>query len=304
MKHKAWMVLCLSLLAVPAAAGQATPQDFAFGADFSEGQSSLRQATLPADVLERIQQPDFADVRVFNADGESVPFEITSLADKAVLPEKQQWQWQTLGKPEVRQEQGASEWLFANPGVIPVGKIRLMPPGAGNVYTGDVYSRSVSPPGEKERWQYRGRLNQYLLNLNDTQVQSDAASVTVARDRFWKIRLDGPTAASQVVPEIAVGWRPDTLLFLAQGNAPFTLAFGSSAVGSAGFGDLSASIPDVQAQSVSLGEIRPLGDVDPNRQSFPWKLVVLWLVLISGTLLMAYMAFSLYRQMNRNSGAP
>lgn len=304
MNHKPWIVLCLSLLAVPAAAGQLTPQDFAFGADFSAGQSSLRQATLPAEVLERIQHPDFADVRVFNADGVSVPFEITNLADKEVLPIEQALQWKTLGKPEVRQEQGVTEWLFENSGIIPVSKIRLTPASAGNIYAGDVYSRTVPPPGQKEQWQYRGRLNQYLLNLNDTQVQSEAASVTVARDRFWKIRLDGPPTASQEVPEISVGWRPDTLLFLAQGKAPFTLAFGSPKADSAGFGDLSASIPELRAEPVSLGEIRPLGNIDPNQQSFPWKLVILWLVLISGTLLMAYMAFSLYRQMNRGSGAP
>ena len=455
MNRKAWIVLCLGLLAVPAAAGQLMPQDFAFGADFSGGQSSLRQATLPAEVLERIQHPDFADVRVFNADGVSVPFEITSFADKETLPAKQtlsfflldkektassadiklelrqeaggqhlqmstssqergsdiptstkqyiirnampgklplcrlhfewnqpagnrvlrfslatsadlnQWdslaerlsisrlthggtqlensevampctraeylrlswdeapqgvaitriqgiypqqaeqvlQWKTLGKPEVRQEQGITEWLFENPGIIPVSKIRLMTASAGNIYTGDVYSHAVPPPGQKVQWQYRGRLNQYLLNLNDAQVQSEAASVTVARDRFWKIRLDGPAATSQEVPEVTVGWHPDTLLFLAQGKAPFTLAFGSLDAASAGFGDLSATLPDIQAQSVSLGEIHPLGNIDPNRQSFPWKMIILWLALISGTLLMGYMAFSLYRQMNRDSGA-
>lgn len=448
--------LLLMLLAGNTWAQSLTPQDFAFGADFAEGQSSLRQATLPAGVLAHIQQPDFADVRVFNADGASVPFAIRSLEqasqqqekplpffpmepDKAASPadirlELQQvgdaqhwridtsqkdaspaskpiaqyiirnaapqagslcqlrldwqqsaanrvlpftletsqdldqwdmlaalsvsrlqhadaslenrqveipctdvaylrlsWQqpqadvlltqvqgvykqqlqqetdWLTLGKPEVVQAEGSSEWHFHNPGIVPISQIRLTPPYSGAVYTGNVYSRAAQQPGQKPQWHYRGSLNQYRLMLENTEVQSAPDALTVSRDPLWKISLENTASLqSENLPEISIGWQPDTVLFLAQGKPPFTLAYGNPAISEGAQGNLEDAVRELQRrglqpEQVGLGEAHPLGNIELNPNPFPWKLIAMWLVLIVGTLLMGYMAYSLYRQMNKQT---
>ena len=50
-----------------------TPDDFAYNATLSEAISSLRQVTLPLDVLQSMQRRDYGDLRVFNVEGQVVP---------------------------------------------------------------------------------------------------------------------------------------------------------------------------------------------------------------------------------------
>ncbi|MEB4591214.1 DUF3999 family protein [Candidatus Thiothrix sp. Deng01] len=456
MKRKTGWLL-LMLLVGNAWAQGLTPQDFAFGANFAEGQSSLRQATLPAAVLAHIQHPDFADVRVFNADGVSVPFAIRSLEqasqqqeekplpffplepDKTASPaeiklelqqfgdEQHLWidtskqeappsrqpvtqyiirnaapqagslcqlrldwrqsaanrvlpftletsqdldHWETLASLSVSrlQHAGASlenrqvgipctdatylrlgwqqpqadvvltevqgvysqqvqqksdwltldrqavvvagkgaEWRFDNPGILPISQIRLKPPASGLMYSGSVYSRAAQQPGEKEQWQYRGSLSQYRLTLDNTEVRSAPDGLVVSRDPFWKISLDNASATqSGNLPEISLGWQPDTVLFLAQGKPPFTLAYGNPAISEGAQGNLEDAVRELQRrglqpEQVSLGEAHPLGDIELHPNPFPWKLLAMWLVLIGGTLLMAYMAYNLYRQMDKQT---
>jgi hypothetical protein len=51
------------------------PQDFAFGVPVQvDGREALYEIQLPASVYQGITRPDLGDMRVFNADGEPVPF--------------------------------------------------------------------------------------------------------------------------------------------------------------------------------------------------------------------------------------
>lgn len=452
MKKQTMWVLSACLWASALVAGEPGMQDFAFAADFSAGQLSLRQANLPVEVMQHIQHPDFADVRVFNADGSSVPFEITSLKDKDTPPMEQplsffpmekdkqanpddirlelqqagsihnltltsshkasdpalteqyiirntqpdhaslchlrfdwtqptgnrvlgfsldsstdlkQWsslannlnisrlthadntlenntveipcthadylrlswenaqpgvsitqitgiypgravseyRWQDIAITELKPDKDEAVLLFDNPGIIPISKIQLKPVMEGNIYTGDVYSRLDPKPGEKERWTYRGRLNQYLLQAsNETRVQSEADTVTISRDPHWKIRLDRPISDAQAKPTVVVGWPPDTIRFLAQGKAPFLLAFGNPVITVGVNTELPDFVPGndghtLQTETVQLGDVHSLGNVDLVKKSSPWKLITLWLGLVFGTLVMAYMAYHLYQEM-------
>lgn len=456
-KHNIWILLA-SLWAGNVAAAEPGMQDFAFAANFGKGQLSLREAILPAGVLERIQHPDFADVRVFNADAASVPFEIASLKNREIPPVKKnlnffpleknkpaspddirlelqqagsikhlslsssrnsteqapagqyiihntppgstslcrlhfkweqpagnrlldfslesspnlrdwnsfadnltisrltqagntlenntveipctqteylrltwndarpsvsiiqitgiypdravpEYRWQHITAAGLKPDKDESVLLFDNPGIMPISKIQLKPVMEGSIYTGDIFSRIDPKPGEKERWTYRGKLNQYLLQTSSkTLVQSEADTVSISRDPHWKIRLDRPISDTQAKPAIVTGWQPDIIRFLAQGKAPFLLAFGNPNITVAANADWPDSIPGgnnrpLQTETVQLGAVYPLGDVDLTKKSRPWKLVTLWLVLVLGTLVMAYMAYHLYREMDK-TGKP
>jgi hypothetical protein len=54
-----------------------TKQDFAYIADISEGKQSLRQFELPYEILQGLQRQDYADLRIFNSQNQSIPFRIT-----------------------------------------------------------------------------------------------------------------------------------------------------------------------------------------------------------------------------------
>lgn len=72
-------VLISSLLSftIPQAATALTKQDFSYRADISAGQQSLRQIELPYEVLQKIQRQDYADMRIFNSQNQSIPYKIT-----------------------------------------------------------------------------------------------------------------------------------------------------------------------------------------------------------------------------------
>ena len=90
---------------------------------------------------------------------------------------------------------------------------------------------------------------------------------------------------------------------MAQGNGPFVLAFGNSKVKSqpnSSLTDLIDSIRQTGASIdvVSTGKIVNSGKTFTAESETPWKLILLWLVLILGTALMGFMAFRLFKQMN------
>jgi hypothetical protein len=68
-----WL-LCALLAPVLCAAAE-KPRDFAFGVPVqTDGREALYEIVLPASLYQGVTRPDLGDMRVFNADGEPVPF--------------------------------------------------------------------------------------------------------------------------------------------------------------------------------------------------------------------------------------
>ncbi|QLQ34215.1 MAG: DUF3999 family protein [Candidatus Thiothrix singaporensis] len=219
---------------------------------------------------------------------------------------RQKSDWFTLNRQDIVVAGKGAEWRFDNPGILSISQIRLTPPASGLMYSGSVYSRAAQQPGEKEQWQYRGSLNQYRLTLDNTEVRSAPDGLVVSRDPFWKISLDNPgSLPSANLPEISLGWQPDSVLFWRRASRLYA-GLWQSGHWRRGQGNLTDAFRELQArglqpEQVSLGEAHPLGDIELHPNPFPWKLLAMWLVLIAGTLLMGYMAYSLYRQMNKQT---
>lgn len=149
-------------------------------------------------------------------------------------------------------------------------------------------------------------MSQYRLNLGETTLQGSPVSFAQTSDRYWKLvmKSEGQLTESQL-PEIRAGWTPKQLHFLAQGKAPYTLAFGNQAVKSAqrnSLSDLINSIKESGASidTVSLGEFVKNDNIIKAESETPWKLILLWLVLVLGTALMGFMAYRLFQQMSED----
>ena len=64
-----------ALLAPVLCAAAEKPRDFAFGVPVqTDGREALYEIVLPASLYQGVTRPDLGDIRVFNADGEPVPF--------------------------------------------------------------------------------------------------------------------------------------------------------------------------------------------------------------------------------------
>ena len=210
---------------------------------------------------------------------------------------EQQIQWQSFGKPRYSAEEKG--WLFESNIIASISTLEFVAPQDGLLYKGTLYSRD----NEKEAWRYRKEVSQYRLNMGDTILQSNPVSISPNNDRFWKLKMQTEAQFTEnQLPEIRAGWMPKQLHFLAQGNGPFTLAFGNYAIKSDQRNSLSDLIDSIKRSGASIDRVS-IGEIKNNNKSFkaeektPWKLILLWLLLILGTALMGFMAYRLFQQM-------
>ena len=217
---------------------------------------------------------------------------------------EQKIQWQSFGKPRYNDEEKG--WLFESNIIAEISALAFIAPQDGLLYKGTLYSRD----NEKAAWRYRKEVSQYQLNMGDTTLQSDPVSIRPSNDRYWKLQIQTETHFTESqLPEIKAGWMPKKLYFLAQGSGPFTLAFGNHTIELDQRNSLSDLINSLKQSGASIDRVS-IDTVINNNKSFkveekiPWKLILLWLVLILGTALMGFMAYRLFQQMGGDETEP
>ena len=212
---------------------------------------------------------------------------------------KAQTQWKSFGKPSYDKD---GNWLFESDVVAGISKMEFVAPQDGLLYKGSLYSRN----NENDQWRFTHDVSQYRLNIGDTQLQSSAISIHTNKNRYWKVELDSEGQfTDEQLPEIRAGWTPRKLLFLAQGKGPFQIAFGNPNIKPSEQNDLNDLIKTIRDSGSIVDNVK-LGEIENSGKSFspetPWKLILFWIVLLLGTLLMAYMAFKLFKQMGEKEG--
>ena len=106
------------------------------------------------------------------------------------------------------------------------------------------------------------------------------------------------------VPTLAIGWLPETLVFPARGNPPFTLAVGQAHMPAA-FLPIESLVPAYttdRAPPLAEGRVLPpaTGSAAPPRRDAPaWqdgRSLGLWAVLVLGVAVLGWMAVRLLRE--------
>jgi hypothetical protein len=204
---------------------------------------------------------------------------------------------------EAEFERGA--YRFSIKGHAPVQQLTFRFDDGNAFYRGRLYSRS----GAESRWITRGDFLQYKLKMPGGVVQSKPFQLPVVRDSEWLIRFDTPASIkASSLPVIRAGWYPERLTFLAQGRAPYIIAYGNPRVSAAStdLGSLLTNLNEDQRKEILESpamlaepvELAGVSVLEPGAKKFPYRTVLLWLVLLGGVLIMAKMAISLFRQMD------
>jgi hypothetical protein len=144
----------------------------------------------------------------------------------------------------------------------------------------------------------------YRIDSGGTSSQSPPQPLQGgSRHRHWRLRASKPFEGP--APVLRLGYRPEVVVFLAEGAPPFALLAGSARAArqDAPLPQLVEALRtergrDWQPSTASLGTRQALaGDaaLQPVVPPTDWKRLLLWGVLVAGALLVAGFAFSLLR---------
>jgi len=192
--------------------------------------------------------------------------------------------------------------IFSLGGPPSVDQVRVVLPVPNTIISARVFYWLDS----RDQWVEAGHDSYHHIIRNNNAVMSDALTINKARTSKFKVVItQGP---ADVAMQLEVGWRPDRLLFLAQGQPPFTLATGSANDAVNRFpqhriyGDRSiATLAEKNGGVVtaSLGPRYPLGG--PERlietREINWRTIVLWIALVMGVLFVGFMASKTIREL-------
>lgn len=193
------------------------------------------------------------------------------------------------------------DYLFEIPPALSPSHMRLRLPEINSLVSAVLESR----PDQNKPWRQRRRLTLYRLRQNGVELENDDVPMARSRDRFWRLRIDRSTGGLGTgLPDIHLYWRPHELRFVARGQGPYSLAWGSAKPfpGSTGQTDLilhGSGLSPLRAEIT--GDIRRPADDSVLRKPVNWRQWLLWGVLAGGALLLVWMALRLFRQMQKDT---
>lgn len=214
-----------------------------------------------------------------------------------------QWSiYQLLNRDEIH-----GYYYFDTKGVFPADRLAVQQLQRNTLVRVSIESsRKMDGP-----WytRYSGLL--YDLQYGTERVSTTSIHLPVVTDRFWRVQVLDTEGSLGSEPVLQLGWLPEQLLFVAQGESPFTLAYGSATVERmiTPLPQLLLNEDELRKQgklikSARLGSVVQLGDksrLQPPRPPIDWKQYVLWFVLVLGVLVLAVMVMRLYKQMEKHT---
>jgi len=160
----------------------------------------------------------------------------------------------------------------------------------------------------------------YVVQMTGTEIRSSIQPLNgVCRDRYWRLVLDA-LPGNFAVPTLRLFYRPEVLVFMLQGEAPYALAAGSTQAER-----MSSSLLHTlealrqqrgeawQPVTAGMGPVEILAgdaalkpvpkEVKPASQARHWKTWLLWGVLVAGAVLVVGFALSMLKG-NRGKESP
>jgi hypothetical protein len=163
------------------------------------------------------------------ADSEGIEVKEIHAIHRSGQPERER-QWTALkGDPGPDDEKtGITAYEYESPARLPVDRVRLRFSEKNTLVKATIFSR----PDREATWRYRQSGIFYHLSFEQTTLVQDTVSVGQSSDRYWRVAIEeGATGDLENIPIVELGWLPYELLFVARGEGPFMLAYGSARLG-------------------------------------------------------------------------
>ncbi|MET0659526.1 MAG: DUF3999 family protein [Steroidobacteraceae bacterium] len=255
----------------------------------SDGQELLR-ARVPLPLQK------YRYLRVERVDG-GTPITIQAARAEAVAePKHIEPQWLTPVFVSTNEEGR----MYRSDHRAPVQYARLKLPFDNMTVRATVQSR---PDDKAVPWTTRWSGEIYAIVANGERKTSAPAEFPATSDREWRVQFAGDVAGDT---GLELGYRPALLRFVAQGNRPFTLAYGSRQIENQTARGCDQLLGDMKPRQLreligaaALGTPRDLGGAGafrPFPKKTPVRLMVLWGVLVVGVAVLVAMALNLLKR--------
>ncbi len=229
-------------------------------------------------------------------------------------------QWETVAGRSVADKTG--DYAFDTQAVFPVDRVRFELPQANTLVQVQLFSRARSDTA----WRPVSRGTAYRLRRDGAEVSNPDIAISENADRYWLLRVDqkgGGLGGGE--PKLLLGWIPNEIVFVARGDPPFTLAYGSRDAKPSAYAieslvpgyrrdaDLDAKVANTEqnpAASVKSAEADAptvLGGQRALEERIDIKQWTLWAALVLGVAFLGWMAWRLLKQMDKaksGSGGP
>jgi hypothetical protein len=213
-------------------------------------------------------------------------------------------QWRKVaGVPDAKHP---GEYVFDLGGFFPVDRVTLDLPDQNTVAPSVVYAAVPSPAGSNadDAWRPVATSVFYRLRQGDGETVNAPVAVTTTSARRWKVRVDPAAGAlGDKSPSLSVGYVPRTIVFAARGKPPFELAWGSAKADAVAL-PIATLVPGFDARTTpatfsiaSVGAAPTAPALDALREPPDFKRWLLWAALALATVVLAWMALALLRQM-------
>ncbi len=236
--------------------------------------------------------------------------------------------WQLQGIAGIRNQQGPAarrEWLELAPvethengrefvfdagGYLPVDRVNLLLPGANVVVRASIRFRHDAD----DSWRNAHQGLFYHVSRAGHEVSSPAAELSRTRAGQWQVRIESGAINGTPVPNaeaglrLQIGWRPERLLFVAQGPAPFELVSGraldrldgfpqETRLGDTAIFQLLQDAGEPGQATIGSRELLAGAPALSVGAAQNWRVALVWAALIGGVLLVGWLVLSLLREM-------
>ena len=187
-----------------------------------------------------------------------------------------------------------------------VRQLRVPLPENNTVVRVTAFSRA----NKQQPWRHRGSTLLYRLSVDGIELHQTTMTISSSRDADWKLRVDqqgGGLGSDLTVVELA--WQPQNLLFVARGQPPFRLVWGSAKVEPV-MTDANQLLVGSNNTENILGQARWLSDsvvkvnlqaLEPAGKPVNWRQWILWVVLIVAAVILVWMAVRLMKLTNADA---
>jgi hypothetical protein len=220
-------------------------------------------------------------------------------------------EWKTIdGKPAGgpdEAEKKVTAFEYDSGAQLPVDRIRLHFAEKNTLLSVTLFSRN----DPKSPWRYLQKGIFYDLEFTHITLLQETVSIKQTSDRYWRLEIAQDTLVdAKSIPKVALGWLPHELLFVARGQGPFILAYGSARFNekesanhvSNALAQVMATDKHMLLKEAAVQSKTVLGGPDmltPEPPPFPWRKWLLWSVLVVGVGFIARMALSLIKAMGK-----